>query len=151
MGGRAVGSVSLAESQRDCESQRRAPHRDWLRFARVLRARSEGTSLGVAAEHPDIGYLRPMAAPPHEVVLSRRTIDEIDHQIIELLARRREIVRELFTKKRALGLPLVDPTRESELLEERAAYARSLGFPPEIVEVVFREVLADSHTIDVAG
>ena len=41
MGGGAVGSVSLAESQRDCESQRRAPHRDWPREARVLCARSE--------------------------------------------------------------------------------------------------------------
>jgi len=40
MGGRAVGSVSLAESQRDCESQRRAPHRKPAsRSARPTRAK----------------------------------------------------------------------------------------------------------------
>ncbi len=87
--------------------------------------------------------------PPAEVALSRQTIDEIDHALIELLARRRAIVRDLFVKKRALGLPLVDPRRETELLDERRKYGRALGVSPELVEGIFRGILDDSHSIDV--
>ena len=89
-----------------------------------------------------------MIVPAPDVVSSRRTIDEIDHALVELLARRRAVVKDLFAKKRALGLPLRDPTREAELLEKRRNQALSLGVPPEFVEAIFRRVLEDSHTID---
>jgi chorismate mutase len=108
-----------------------------------LRAENEA-----AAEN--IGYLRPMAALPADVVASRVVIDEIDHAIVELLARRRAIVADLFSKKRALGLPLFDAERESVLIEERCAYAERLGVPSSFVEVVFRKVLEDSHHLDAA-
>lgn len=96
----------------------------------------------------NIGYRRFMTVPPVEVALSRGIIDDIDHAIIELLARRRAVVKALFAKKHALGLPVVDSVRESELIADRCAYGRSLGVSPEFVEAVFRNVLADSHTID---
>lgn len=92
-----------------------------------------------------------MAEPPHEVVSSRRIIDELDHSIIELLARRRAVVKDLFAKKRALGLPLVDPVREAEILVERGAYGRALGVSPEFVDAIFRKVLEDSHFLDGHG
>lgn len=92
-----------------------------------------------------------MAELPHEIVLSRQLIDELDHSILELLARRRVVVKELFAKKRALGLPLIDPTRESELIAERAAHGSALGVAPGFVEAIFRKILEDSHTLDVAG
>ena len=41
MGGRAAGS-SFCHRQKDLKSRLRAPHRDWIREARVPRARSEG-------------------------------------------------------------------------------------------------------------
>lgn len=89
-----------------------------------------------------------MALPAPEVVSSRRTIDEIDQALVELLARRRAVVKELFAKKRALGLPLFDALREAELLEARRRQALSLGVAPEFVEAIFRRVLDDSHMID---
>jgi chorismate mutase len=104
-----------------------------------------------AAPETNIGYRWLMAALPEEIVLSRRTIDELDHSIVELLARRRAIVKELFAKKRALGLPFVDPVREAELIAERSAYGRELGIPHEFVEAIFRKILEDSHTLDVAS
>ncbi len=96
----------------------------------------------------NIGYRPRMAALPAEVALSRGIIDDIDHAIIELLARRRAVVKGIFAKKKTLGLPLVDPGRESELVHDRCAYGRSLGVSPEFVEVIFRQVLEDSHSID---
>lgn len=104
-----------------------------------------------AAVVTNIGYLVRMSAPPHDVVLSRRTIDETDHAILELLARRRAIVKDLFAKKRTLGLPLSDPEREAALLEERQAFGRTLGVPAELVEAIFRSILADSHKIDASS
>jgi chorismate mutase/prephenate dehydrogenase len=89
-----------------------------------------------------------MSVPSAEFALSRGIIDDIDHAIIELLARRRAVVKGLFAKKQALGLPFVDAVRESELIADRCAYGRSLGVSPEFVEAIFRKVLADSHAID---
>jgi chorismate mutase / prephenate dehydrogenase len=65
-----------------------------------------------------------------------------------LLARRRAVVKDLFAKKLALGLPLIDPSRESELFEVRRRQAQSLGVPPEFVEAIFRRILEDSHGLD---
>jgi chorismate mutase len=89
-----------------------------------------------------------MAVPPAELAQSRGIIDDIDHQIIDLLARRRAVVKDLFAKKQGLGLPIVDSVRETELIVDRCAYGRSLGVSPEFVEAVFRAVLADSHAMD---
>ncbi|HRI63808.1 MAG TPA: chorismate mutase [Polyangium sp.] len=91
-----------------------------------------------------------MTEPAAEVVSSRRTIDEIDHALVELLARRRAVVKDLFAKKRVLGLPLIDPLREAALLEVRRGQAQSLGVPAEFVEDIFRRILEDSHGLDVA-
>ncbi len=92
-----------------------------------------------------------MSVTPVEVALARGIIDDIDHAIIELLARRRAVVKGLFAKKHALGLPVVDSAREAELVADRCAYGRSLGVSPEFVDAVFRKVLADSHAIDADG
>lgn len=89
-----------------------------------------------------------MTAAPAEVIASRRTIDEIDQTLIALLARRQAVVRDLFAKKRALGLPLFDPVREDELMRERRAWAEAGGISPEFVATIFRAVLASSHRID---
>lgn len=93
--------------------------------------------------------LERMAALPAEVATSRASIDDIDHAIVELLARRRALVLDLFAKKRALGLPLFDEARESALIAERCEYAERLGVPARFVEAVFRQVLEDSHKLDV--
>jgi chorismate mutase-like protein len=95
------------------------------------------------------GYLWRMPALPAEVVASRACIDEIDHAIVELLARRRAVVADLFAKKRSLGLPRFDPARESALIAERRELAQRIGVPARFVEVVFRQILDDSHTLDV--
>ena len=119
----------------------------WLNDCRPTPRRSRRNA-ETKASVVDIGYRRRMPVPPVEVALSRGIIDDIDHAIIELLARRRAVVKSLFAKKQALGVPLVDPRRESELITDRCAYARSLGVSPEFVEVIFRKILDDSHSID---
>jgi len=84
--------------------------------------------------------------PPAEVSETRRALDELDHTLLELVAKRRALVSALFIKKQALGLPRVDGAREAEMLADRRAYAERLGVPAELAEVIFRAILEDSHT-----
>lgn len=84
--------------------------------------------------------------PPAEVNETRSALDELDHALLDLVARRRTLVGALFVKKQTLGLPLVDPVREAELLADRRAYAERIGVPAELGEAIFRAILEDSHT-----
>ena len=86
-----------------------------------------------------------MSAPPPEIAAMRQAIDEVDHALLELVAKRRSLVGEVFASKRALGLPLVDAAREADLVEEGRAFAEALGVPGELVERLFRALLDDSH------
>jgi chorismate mutase/prephenate dehydrogenase len=86
-----------------------------------------------------------MTVSPPEIVAMRKAIDEVDHALLALVARRRALVGEVFAKKRALGLPLVDATREAELVEERCTFAEGLGVPGELAERLLRALLDDSH------
>ncbi|HVK65401.1 MAG TPA: chorismate mutase [Polyangium sp.] len=83
---------------------------------------------------------------PADVSETRSALDELDHALLDLVARRRALVGALFVKKRALDLPLVDPIREVELLADRRAYAERHGIPADLAEVIFRAILEDSHT-----
>lgn len=77
----------------------------------------------------------------------RAEIDAIDRAVLELLARRRELVRALFALKDAEAIPRVDPARERALLDARREAAVALGLPPELSDALFRAVLASSHAL----
>lgn len=85
------------------------------------------------------------AAPPAVLAAARASIDAVDHALVELLARRRALVAELFAQKQRLGLPLVDPAREARLLAERAAFAEERGVPAALAERIMRAILEASH------
>jgi chorismate mutase len=51
----------------------------------------------------------------------RGQITEIDRAIFELVNRRLDVVRALKQVKNDHGLPFVDPTRESSMIEQRVA------------------------------
>jgi chorismate mutase/prephenate dehydrogenase len=72
---------------------------------------------------------------------SRAAIDALDHQLLDLMARRNAIVAEIAAYKRANATPIRDFARERELLGDRRSYAGRLGLSPEIVESVFRLLL----------
>lgn len=74
----------------------------------------------------------------------RAGIDEADNGVVELLARRRELVIELAKIKKVLGVPIYDPKREQALVDrvKRLGAARRLN--EEFVEVVFRLIVMNS-------
>jgi chorismate mutase/prephenate dehydrogenase len=75
----------------------------------------------------------------------RRRIDEIDSQLVELLAKRAELTTEVGAIKSEHGLPIYVPEREKSLLESRRAQAESLGVSPQLVEDLLRRMMRESY------
>ena len=77
----------------------------------------------------------------------RAKIDECDKQIIELLARRFELVRKIGMHKAIHNLPVIDEAREAELLSDRRRQASVAG--NYSVENIFKLILEDSRQIQI--
>jgi chorismate mutase/prephenate dehydrogenase len=80
----------------------------------------------------------------------RARIDAIDHAIIELLAQRMAIVRELSAVKRAEGRRVRDPERERAVLADRTRHGELRQLPAELIESLFRVVLRGSREYQAA-
>ena len=90
---------------------------------------------------PDLGQTSPAL---REV---REHIDELDRELIALLQRRCELSTRAGLAKRAAGAPVLDPGREAELLAQRGHWAEQGGLPGDVVQAVFRQVLAMSRRV----
>lgn len=77
----------------------------------------------------------------------RRHIDQIDRQIVRLLARRQELSLEIGRVKQARNLPVRIPDRESELLAVVHDEAIHLGLDVSHVEELFGLVLSESRRL----
>lgn len=71
----------------------------------------------------------------------RAMIDSVDHEILQLFARRNGLVSEVAAYKRATGTAIRDFDRERELLEDRRQRAVPLGLSPEVIESIWRLTL----------
>lgn len=71
----------------------------------------------------------------------RAEIDEIDRQIITLVAKRNEYVREVVKHKHSDGEVRV-PNREAEVLDNVHRVATELGADVDVVERIYRTLLA---------
>jgi len=77
----------------------------------------------------------------------REHIDELDRELIALLQRRCELSARAGLAKRATGAPVLDPSRETELLMQRARWAEQGGLPADVVQAVFRQILTISRRV----
>ena len=84
----------------------------------------------------DAGFLASL-----EVLRDR--IDHLDHEMLDLLAKRMQVVEEIGEYKRANNVATLQLSRWSALLEDRLARAVELGLSPEyaraIYEIIHRE------------
>jgi len=76
---------------------------------------------------------------------ARDHIDALDQELVNLLARRTELVLRAGRAKAELHLPIHDPERESAQLQARRAWAAEAGLDAQGVEEVFRSVLRASR------
>lgn len=73
----------------------------------------------------------------------RRAIDQLDNELLDLLAKRAEVVTRVGEEKRKLGVAVHDPGRERAILERLASQGAG-RFPREAILAVFREVMSAS-------
>jgi len=82
---------------------------------------------------------------------ARHEIDQVDAEIIRLLAIRLGIVLRAASIKRAVGMPFRDEEREEEIFLNAAERAEDLGLPPKQVTKIFRQVLRISAKSQAGG
>ncbi|WP_281223527.1 bifunctional chorismate mutase/prephenate dehydrogenase [Photobacterium sanguinicancri] len=76
----------------------------------------------------------------------RDQIDEVDRQMVELLARRLSLVEDVGHVKSQHGLPIYAPDREAAMLASRREEAESKGVPPDLIEDILRRTMRESYS-----
>jgi chorismate mutase/prephenate dehydrogenase len=76
----------------------------------------------------------------------RERLSELDRQLLELVAERQRLSREVAEAKRAEGRATRDYTREREVLMQARANASALGISPALAESVLRLLIRGSLT-----
>ena len=75
----------------------------------------------------------------------RANIDDIDSQLVELLARRAEITNQVGQIKTQTGMPIYVPEREAQLIQSRRAQAGKIGVSEQLVEDLLRRIMRESY------
>lgn len=75
----------------------------------------------------------------------RGQIDEVDAQLVDLLARRLRLVGEVGEVKGRHGLPIYAPERESAMIAAKRQLAAERGLPPDLVEDVLRRCMREAY------
>jgi chorismate mutase/prephenate dehydrogenase len=86
-------------------------------------------------ENPDKGPLLEL----------RGALDSLDHELLELLVRRMDIVADIAARKRSHRVRIRDLARERRVLDDRCARAEELGLPTESIESVWRQLMLMSR------
>jgi chorismate mutase-like protein len=80
----------------------------------------------------------------------RKQIDDIDAAIVELLAQRMEVCREVADVKSHSGTTVIQPQRVRDVLTSRRQWAIDNDVDPDFADQIFRTILAETHRIEVA-
>lgn len=75
----------------------------------------------------------------------RRALDALDHDLLDLLVRRMEIVAEIAALKRRHRVRIRDLERERRVLDDRCSRAEELGLPTGSIESVWRQLMLMSR------
>ena len=74
----------------------------------------------------------------------RKKINKVDSEIIKLLAKRRDLSREIIRYKNEAKSSIRDKTREKELLAHLTDLGKGEGLDSNFVKKVFHEIIDDS-------
>lgn len=77
--------------------------------------------------------------------LLRGDIDDIDSQLVKLIADRLAVTAKVGELKRSEGKPIFVPEREAALINKRREQAKAAGFSGDLIEDVLRRLIRDSY------
>jgi chorismate mutase/prephenate dehydrogenase len=75
----------------------------------------------------------------------RDDIDDIDSQLVALLAKRLSVTSKVGELKSAKGMPIFAPEREACLIEKRRKQAEDSGVSGDLIEDILRRLMRDSY------
>ncbi len=81
----------------------------------------------------------------------RARIDQLDQQLVHVLAERLAVCEEVAKVKEGSDTPVIQPARVRDVITSRRQWAIDDGVDPDFAEQVFRVLLAETHRIEVAG
>ena len=110
-------------------------------LSRPQEARAAADATDAALVIPDLGTHSPQLRETREL------IDELDEELVSLLARRARLSQRAGRYKAQMGLAVYDPVREAQLLESRRRRARERGLDADAVEEVFQVILRFSRAL----
>ena len=74
----------------------------------------------------------------------RRQIDGVDEQLLELLAKRMRISREIGVYKKEHNMPILQSPRYGEILENRAKAGAAMELNPDFVQAILKNIHEES-------
>ncbi len=75
----------------------------------------------------------------------RTQIDQVDSEMLQLFAKRLQLVAKVGEVKHKHGLPIYAPEREADMLAARRQEAEKIGVPPDLIEDVLRRLMRESY------
>lgn len=79
-----------------------------------------------------------------ELTLLRQQIDDCDHELLAVLARRMSVSREIGRFKKSQNLRVVQPARYQDMMSARREEADSLGLSPDFIQHVMQAIHEES-------
>ncbi|MCI7480578.1 bifunctional chorismate mutase/prephenate dehydrogenase [[Pasteurella] aerogenes] len=76
----------------------------------------------------------------------RNEIDKLDRELLNLFAKRLELVKQVGEVKHQYGLPIYVPERENAMLQARRQEAENIGVPADLIEDVLRRLMRESYS-----
>jgi len=77
----------------------------------------------------------------------RVKIDGINEQIIQLLAERAEVSKQIAEEKKSIGKEIYDPEREAQLIIKIKTLAKEKGLDEDLIENIFKQIMDNSKEI----
>ena len=81
----------------------------------------------------------------------RRRRDAIDNDLLEILARRMDVAREIGQYKREHGMSVVQPERYKDLIRNRVGMSAQLGLDEEFVKRIIAEIHEESVRLQISN
>ena len=88
--------------------------------------------------------IRSSAPVEDELALLRQQIDDCDHELLAVLARRMSVSREIGKFKKSNNLRVMQPQRYQDMLKNRLAEGESLALDPDFVRRVMQAIHEES-------
>ena len=85
---------------------------------------------------------------PEELVGFRAQIDALDDELMELFAKRFQVVRNVGHMKAEKGMQVVQSQRAEEVIESAVQIAKQKGVPEDFIRKLYEMMIDEAHVIE---